>query len=771
MADSFTFKDKSGDTVRFGGGGLQSVKPTKEQEFLKKVSTPSYGSGGGSSGGSALPQSTVSPEELRRQQEKRDQEKREQEKREEERKARIEKRTIGGQIEVQRKTFETEAERKKRLFEETSTPLERQRYRALQEGYLYEKRKQEIKKGLQQGSLTEGFIVDLNKRTITEPGLITNNLFPIKENATIPIEKVKGSLEPSNAMANQNIVSNRTSIFGKIKSGYEKTNIWLSSKLPETSTLFPNQTELQSGLNISGKSETNPFGLRDWEKNLISGEVSFLRGGYQGVKDKPAKALLITGATAGTTYALGSFGGSALGTKIISSKPGNILGKTIGGSLIAGYGVTTGYNIYETPKGEKAEKLGEISSTEIIPGITGSYLGTRGIPKATNFFKNLNKKSIPAEEIISPGVLSGKKTFPELPKNKQLSSFTDGEYTLQKYGYKPGGYHSTGSQWWKQNLKVDPYSSTSELPGLYISSQVSKNFLRLPGKSSKYSLNVFSPLSKDPSIAYIQPKSFRINPAVKKPSQGYSYSFTKPTETGIADLPLIKTEIEAVIPESSFIRTARYKTKISGQTVKLDIFDIAKDTESVGVLYSQSGKKISSYSYSPGTSSSINPSVFVPSLITKSSKKSSVSYTIPETSLSYSPKKSKSKTLYPSIYRTGISSGLKPATPISSLGISKSKSPISPYYSPKSSYSLPTFSRRQFDPFARIRLRQKGRIKKFSYKLNLNQPTRYNPSLTGAFFNIKGKPTELGKLGYFGVRPILSSSKKKLRKSKKRVVY
>jgi len=125
----------------------------------------------------------------------------------------------------------------------------------------------------------------------------------------------------------------------------------------------------------------------------------------------------------------------------------------------------------------------------------------------------------------------------------------------QRVRKEPGAFHVTGEKFWKD--VITPTKGSSELPGLYGSTQVSTPFARITGSAgSRLKLildwkDILSVPGK-PAIAYLIPKSFRY-------SSAKAGKWKQPARKGYADVPGIKAEIEAI-----------FRERAGGYTLKLE---------------------------------------------------------------------------------------------------------------------------------------------------------------------------------------------------------
>ena len=227
----------------------------------------------------------------------------------------------------------------------------------------------------------------------------------------------------------------------------------------------------------------------------------------------------------------------------------------------------------------------EATLKQRIEGGIISTLGAIGfageaIPKTRGFIQTFGRTEKLPEELVTKEVLGGKSTFPDLPRNQQLKAFEVGTYSLEPN--IKGGYHSTASGYFLES-EFKSNTGSSELSGMYIAPSVSQHFLGISPVSENPSLfsSKLGDILGNPKIAFIEPRSFKINPYDLSPEQQFvgqrsvngKYAFfSEPTEKGIAYLPLMKTEAESVIIEgTSFKRTGQdYYVKLRGQRIAIE---------------------------------------------------------------------------------------------------------------------------------------------------------------------------------------------------------
>lgn len=359
--------------------------------------------------------------------------------------------------------------------------------------------------------------------------------------------------------------------------------------------------------------------------------VGFNQAILEDIRDQPLKQLALL--AGGEALGAGFKGVSALLAKI----PG------LGGD-IASYAFKIGASVYggkelvdtvarditlATTASQLGKNLGVTAKDAALLGI-GFESGEKDITKLIGELrtKGATQLNVPQGE------------YPQEPIEKQLELFQKNIYP--EISEKPVAFHTTPDIFYESG-KITPKEGTSELAGLYASTQVSTPFSKISGSGGEFP-KIFSDsedklFTKDfinllkkafgpeqyPGVAGLIPKEFRVadyrysdvplfegQKYVK--GKGYAY-FIDPAELGIMDIPLMKSEIESIArPEAGdYLSTGqKFYTKIKGVKVPIDIFEYAdsaidKDILQVaGETKISKGEKLSPESYSTsGLSSSV----------------------------------------------------------------------------------------------------------------------------------------------------------------------
>lgn len=506
-----------------------------------------------------------------------------------------------------------------------------------------------------------------------------------------------------------------------------------------------------------GKSDlsvTTDFFIEKGVPKPIAKTGEFLAGAGLGiledVRTKPLKSALIYGASFGAGAVVG---GVSAGLGAIP-KVGGILGTTFKVGTV-GAGVYLG--------GTYAFKtVGRIAATETLAG-KGSVLGvaTKDIVIGGLGFAKGQATSTQLrgwwatrgrqELILEQGV------YPSAPTSKHLKMFQ--KNVIKELGTEPGAFHTTSQKFWKKGL-IEPKAGTSELPGLYGSTKLSTEFAKISGSSSSYKLlpstkDLFS-LSGKPGVAYLKPKGFRYSLAsrvspYKIGEQTFRYTFIKQPKPGYADVPVIKSEIEAIFRPGAgnyLLESGKYFVKIKGVRVPIDVFGYGGEVSVIPGGFSTPsvfGRGATSSYTLPTSYPILSPtSLGVTSYLSKVSSVKSYS--------SISSQVSKSKK-YSRVSRlSSLRKSLRPSasSPASSLSRSYAPSRISKPYSPYYSYK-PLSSKTPPFTIGKPRLKFKEKVKK--KKKPFVPISQYQPSFTALSLNIRQVvPKDYEKYGYGALR-------------------
>ncbi|MHA1880882.1 MAG: hypothetical protein ACTSYG_10850 [Candidatus Heimdallarchaeota archaeon] len=457
------------------------------------------------------------------------------------------------------------------------------------------------------------------------------------------------------------------------------------------------------------------FGSKRLKEINIIGKQFRGEAGYTALQDIRTKPIrqVVTGAAV-------SFGASALvgGASALSPTIGTISKVGVG---TAGIGLG-GYYIYGTGKkvlssqslSEAAGVVG-VSIKEILFFAAGSRLGIKAFEMGSGWWRTRGRVEIPLERLTQPEVITGKKTFPTAPTRAHFEIFKEGKAGVS-LGEPAGAFHTTPLKFWGK--AITPETGTSELSGLYGSAYLSPYFSGLKSTGGAYKLFGLGVGGK-PGVAYLEPLGFRISRFSWKnvpqftgqKAIGGKYAWWQiPPKEGVADIPLMKTELEAVFRPGTGVyefQSGKYYTTIEGVRVPIDVFKYGKEggriTTQTGEVSLRGGA--GSYSLPTSTGSFISATQFIGAGAGKISSKSytSTSYSKIVSPTSYSKIQS-------SVKSSLIKSSAKKSIPKSSY---KSYTPsiMSSYASAKRSYqSLVSSSKFSYRGFGSSYLRLSRRI-------------------------------------------------------------
>lgn len=416
-------------------------------------------------------------------------------------------------------------------------------------------------------------------------------------------------------------------------------------------------------------------------------------------------------------YAAPTFKIGALGTGVV---------------LTGAYALNTAGMIAATPDYySKGEIFGESALSFAAIGL-GYGAGSKGAEMLYGLKTTRGRTEIPLSNMLRESVISGKESFPLAPSSTHLKLFQETKIKIPELTEgKPGGFHVTPEKFWSK--EITPQAGTSELPGLYVSSEPSIHFGKIAGGSSSslFKLPTLKSITSGnkPAIAFLKPERFRevgfekVTP-YKIGEQEFKFEFKQSAKQGFIDVPKLKNEIEGVarIDAGSYIyESGKYYTTIRGVRVPIDVFKAGKGEIKLNLDVGKKGKGFSSEQYgyipertslldvrsslgkslgSPSYSTSISNSMYVPNSSYSPSSSNLLggsSYSQPvirgysggrsslsspsSITTSYNPLGSSST---PSSYSTKSSSYLGGGSSLTS-GLSSSKSISDVSYSPKSS--------------------------------------------------------------------------------------
>lgn len=341
--------------------------------------------------------------------------------------------------------------------------------------------------------------------------------------------------------------------------------------------------------------------------------AGLVAGGLGYVKEKPMEAVALAGVGYGLGFVVKGVGwGISAGISKLYAPLGTIAGKTAGIGLIAGSTLLTGGAVYKVGR--------EVSLTE-TPEEAGMLIAERGIQFGSLGFgiaKGMKGFDVVKGRVITRGrkeLIVEQAEYPTAPTKKHLKMFRESIYP--ELGTEPGAFHVTPGKFWKK--MITPAPGTSELGGLYGAPIISTPFAGISGSGTQAFSWSVPDLSLSPAVAYLKPTGFRYSPYKWSPTPAFAGqkavggkygAFIKQAKPGIADVPGMKTEVEAIFrPEAGqyVFEAGKYYTTIKDVRVPIDVFGYVGEAGTAGMV--SAGAKtytLSSYAL-PETYSVYNP--------------------------------------------------------------------------------------------------------------------------------------------------------------------
>lgn len=341
-----------------------------------------------------------------------------------------------------------------------------------------------------------------------------------------------------------------------------------------------------------------------------------------------------------------------------------------GGVLLVGTGVMIGSTV-QGLKNDPVTTLGELTGMYMIGKTSG-----KAVNKIGDEVRTRGRIEVPVETLAQEKVISGKATFPTVPKGTPISSvLADFKQSvnlhpqpelLKKMGGEYGVHVSPGDRGAKFTTKI----GSSEAPGLYTGPDASLHFAGLD--KTKYKL---LGLAKDssPTINFMQmkgierlPKSLRGNSkgaydfTLNKAKKGKGYTTAK-MESGIK---VGAVEPELVIPPGTEYalnaNASGFYTKFKGRKLPVNVYERVKNPLNVRKGATDTVKASKGKVYRESDYSGLNERVV-----------------LSDRDLAAMGSRSKGKSSSKrSVSSSGISSLIKPSVP-SSLSSSRKSSKVS----------------------------------------------------------------------------------------------
>jgi len=328
--------------------------------------------------------------------------------------------------------------------------------------------------------------------------------------------------------------------------------------LPERPPLIP-KTKLQR--------ETDIFFRRELEGQVVGG----VKGYYRMAREEPLTfaALAGIGFVAPAAIAgIGWVGKTPLVkplAKVVAKPLAKVALPVLAGLFLYPRGVA--YAKAPTPEA-RGEVLGR-TGLEVTALTAGALTYYRGIPKVIGFIRTRGRTYVPPKEVIDPQALAGKPGVPTAPRAEVLRQFK---------ASKGVAFHATGKQWVAEKGKYIIRAGKKEFAGTYVAPRASAHFLRIAKEKALSYLGRIEPYSPlgTPTLIKFRGLKFKVTPFKITRIKPLKAVFTKPGEPGYVDIPLMKTEIEAIIragTEVTKIKGTQY-TMWQGVRVPIDVFKI-----------------------------------------------------------------------------------------------------------------------------------------------------------------------------------------------------
>ncbi len=264
--------------------------------------------------------------------------------------------------------------------------------------------------------------------------------------------------------------------------------------------------------------------------------------------------------------------------------------------------------------------------------VTGQVVGTFGtgyatayaVPWITGFFRTIGKQKIAPEQLIEPGVLAGRKTFPTAPQKYHFQLFRKSPYKLPKEA-QMGVWHATPETFGRQITIKAGKMRAGEPPGLYTAPSISPYFFRAGGKYKPFGISKIS--LKTPTALRIYPRG------IVKGVKG---------RAGFAEVRGVKSEVEAIIPPSTQLVKlgARYYFPYKGIRIPITQYKVVGTGTVKTGIKTVTPKQISSYSYGYRPTPVITPYSLaspISRIAVPSYKRGIPSYTPVSKAVSYKP--------------------------------------------------------------------------------------------------------------------------------------
>ena len=278
------------------------------------------------------------------------------------------------------------------------------------------------------------------------------------------------------------------------------TSAWVKARTPEIATVTP---EMEKDIRETHGTYRRLFGMPaeefEIEKKMGHAASQYKTGMYEGFREDPLKMAVTTAVFAALPPVLK---GAKYVTKAARFAPAAKYVRPVAITLekgipkvkrlaavkvgvekgllpsfarhipkVAGYGMgatyagAMGYEMYVTPPSERAYKLGRMTTTEIVPMMTGTYIGVKapamfsGGARAARIV--LLRKKLKMKDLTSEQISEIKKAIYHIEKGTPPSEFIKATKYGTQYEYGMPTRHLTPEQYAKVRIK------TGKLGGIY----------------------------------------------------------------------------------------------------------------------------------------------------------------------------------------------------------------------------------------------------------------------------------------------------------------
>jgi hypothetical protein len=383
-----------------------------------------------------------------------------------------------------------------------------------------------------------------------------------------------------------------------------RTSSWLKQHTPSFEELVPPEQRYETWHQTWQAAGGRSFPADPYLLKMERTALNFEEGMYEGIREKPVKVA----ATAAAFFVLpAALKGTGWGLKSIGLAPESVGGmlpeatalipKAAGYGMVAAYAGSTGYRVYSLPPAERYYKMGEISSTELLPMIGGTAAGYAFFPRVHGLVTTWGKEYVPIEEI---GTQYGYPTRGGLTEKQITASFRGSTLAVRPTNWRgygnigpepypeaavlPGesaegvyGWHAIPRAYAK-SLEVP--SGSSELPGMY-HAPILEGYFAKAGQGVTAAKGFGIDFSGYPTPSAVRTHALDIG-AIPRSVRAGGYPEMGEWITGEGRLgkfwePLMKIEYEAVLPSGTKMTRlpVQYYTKIKGVRTPIYQYEVS----------------------------------------------------------------------------------------------------------------------------------------------------------------------------------------------------